>query len=117
MPLLVGEFSAEEGLHEILRQLHTNHPRAEHQHVDVVVLYSLMRRIGVVTHAAANPWQFIYRHARADTAAADQNAPLSLAVQHRSAHGFSKVRIIIEILSERTDVHALVSEGTMQLAH
>src|SRR6267143_2051782 len=40
---LVGEFCSEKGFHEVFGQFHADHTRAQHQHVDVVVLYSLMR--------------------------------------------------------------------------
>src|SRR5882757_4475550 len=83
--LLIGEFRAEESFHQVLRQHYSHYAGTKHQHVDVVVLYALVRGISVVAHAGADAWNLVRRHAGAHSAAADEHAALGFFVDHRAA--------------------------------
>ncbi len=52
---LRSEARLQEGANEFQRQFPTNHPGTQHQHVYIVVLNTLVGRIGVVAEARANP--------------------------------------------------------------
>jgi len=104
MPFLVGEFCAYEGFYEILGQLDANYTLAQNQDVDVVVFHSLMRRIRVMTHPGPDSGQFVGCHAGSHAAAANQDAALGFVIQHRTAHGLGKVRIIGRCFIERADI-------------
>jgi hypothetical protein len=53
MPRLVGEASIQECVDYLAGKLHADDTTAEYQHVDVVVLNALVRRIRVMTQPGA----------------------------------------------------------------
>ena len=110
MPFFVRKFCTQERLHQVFRKLHADHAGAEHQHVDVIVLHALMRRVCVMAHTRANSGQLVCGYARPHTAATNQHASLRLAIQHGAAHRFGEVRIVRRIFIEGADVQDLVSQ-------
>src|SRR5689334_16539412 len=52
--LLVGEARLQERLHQLRGDRRTQYPRAQHEHVHVVVLDPLVRRVDVVTDGGAH---------------------------------------------------------------
>src|SRR5689334_7675617 len=81
------------------------------------MFYTLMRRIGVMTHACANPRQFICSNAGADAAAANENSSFGPAIQHRPSDCLGKVWIIGRVFVESADIQYLVPERAEQIAH
>ena len=54
-PLFVrDELGLHKRIHTLKRQRRADNPRAQHNHVHVVVLHALVRGIGIVAHAGAN---------------------------------------------------------------
>src|SRR5216684_5460648 len=112
----VCEFCAEERFYEILGQHWADDPRAEHQHIDVVVLHTLMRGIGIVTHAGTDTGQFVGGDAGADATAADEHAALGLVVEDRAADRFREIGIVRRVLVEGADVEHFVAQRAQQIA-
>src|SRR5262245_52375167 len=79
---------------QFARQLRANHAGAEHEHIQIIMLYSLMCRISVVTKARANPGQFIRGHRCAHSAAANKNAALGLSLENGYPDRLSEIRVI-----------------------
>ena len=73
----------------------SHNPRAQHQHVHIVVLHALVRRISVVAHPRANAGNLVRRHAHAHARPANQNAAWRLAALDRLAHPLRKIGIIV----------------------
>src|SRR6185369_6528818 len=76
------------------RGLVADHAGAECQHVHIVVLDPLVRRVGVVADGGAHASDLVRRDARPD-GAADQDAPLDRAVAHRFADALREVRVVV----------------------
>jgi hypothetical protein len=94
MALLGGKFRIEEGADQFQRHRLADDSTAQHQHVHVVVLDSLVCRIMVVAEAGADTWNLVGRNRRADTAAAHEDATFGFAIAHGQTHRLRKVRII-----------------------
>jgi hypothetical protein len=63
-----------------------------------------------VAEPGANTRPLVGRHRRADAAAADQHAALSLTAEERLAEGFGIVRIVHGFRAMRADIHDLMAE-------
>src|SRR5258708_4243703 len=113
----VCEFGAEERFYEILGQHWADDPRAEHQHIDVVVLHTLMRGIGIVTHAGTDTRQFVGGDAGADATAADEHAALGFFVEDRAADRLGEIGIVRGVFVEGADVEHFVTQRAQQIAH
>src|SRR5437773_4829238 len=72
VPLLAAEARGHEGAHQLHGEGRTDDPSAQDEHVHVVVLDPLMRRVGVVADRGPDPRQLARRHRGPDAAAADQ---------------------------------------------
>ena len=79
---------------QFARQLDADHPRAEHQHIHVVVLDTLARRVSIVAKPGADSGKLVGRHRRADAAAANQHAAFGSAVEHSPPDRLGKIRIV-----------------------
>src|SRR5256885_17094447 len=104
VPLLVRELCYQKRLHQILRELHTNNARTKDQHVHVVVLDSLMRRISVMANRCTYADQFVGGHAGAYATAADEHAAIRSPVEHSASDGFRKIRMLRWIFIKRSNV-------------
>ncbi len=102
--------------HELDRQLRPDNAGAERQHVHVVVLHALVRRVGVVTHGRADARHLVRGDRRADAAAAEDDPSLGRAVDNAQADGFGEIRIIDRLLVKRALVDHLVAQA-QQLVH
>ena len=80
---------------KINRQFRANNPRAQAEHIHIIVLYPLMGRVVIVADRCADALHLIGGHARAHAAAADQHAALGASVQDSLAHRLGKVGIIV----------------------
>ena len=70
-------------------------PRAEGQHVHVVVLDALVRRVRVVAHGGPHAADLVRGHARADAGAADEDPAIDLAVADRVPEPLREVRVVV----------------------
>src|SRR5262249_22428390 len=69
--LFTGEACLQEDRAQIFGQLHANHARPHHQHIHIIMLHSLMRRVAVMAKAGADARDFVGCHGGADAAATD----------------------------------------------
>src|ERR1039458_1635084 len=103
------ELCADECVRQLKRQRRSDDPRAQHEHIHVVVLHALVRRIGVVANPRANSRNLVRRYAHTHARSANQNSPRRNARFDRLAHLLCKVRIIVFGLAlERSQVDQLV---------
>src|SRR2546426_6054077 len=94
VPLLAGELCGEERPHDLVRKPRADHPRAETEHVHIVVLDSLMSRIAIVADRGTDARKFIGGNRHAGSAAADDHAALDLTLAKHDGHGLPVVRVI-----------------------
>jgi hypothetical protein len=97
MSRLTAEASVQECLNQLAGEFDTDDTTAEHQHVHVVVLNALMRRIGVVAQAGADPGNPVRGHRCANAAPAEQDAALGPVFAQRLTHGLCIVGIVHRI--------------------
>src|SRR6266508_5405571 len=81
-----AEARGQKGAHELGGQLGPPDLRPEAEHVHVVVLDALMRRVGVVADRCANSHELGGRDGRADARSAHEHAALGVAGADRVAH-------------------------------
>ena len=94
VPLFAAEGRGEKRVDQRPRQRRADHARAEAQHVHVVVLDRLPRRVGVVADRGANAGKLARRDRRAGAAAADDDAAIGLPVAHGLRHRFGDVGVV-----------------------
>ena len=88
MAVLVRELCAEEGIDDLAGQRRSDNPRADAEHVHIVVLDGLMRGVSVVADGGADAWKFIGRNRHAGATSADDHAAVRVAIEDRLRHGF-----------------------------
>src|SRR5579884_49558 len=110
MPLFPGKLRVQKILRQLARQIVPDDARSQHQHVHVVVLDSLMRRIAVVAIAGADSRNLIGRHRCADAASANHDAPVGALLDDRQAHRFG----VIGIVGRLVVVNAQIGNGVAQ---
>ena len=76
--VLVCGSGAGEGGDELLRDHRADHAGAEREHVAVVVLHALRRRVGVVPDGGTDAGQLARGNRHAGSASADDDTPLAL---------------------------------------
>jgi len=102
---------AQEGAHQVDRQRGADDLRAEAEHVHVVVLDALMRRVDVVAHGAPDSVHLGNGHRRTDARAADEDAALTVAVLDQPSQLSRLVGIVDpDCIGVDTQVERLVSE-------
>src|SRR5437763_7071043 len=84
--LLVADLRAEERGDDLRRELGADHTRTEAQHIESVVLDSLMRRVGVVDRRGTDPTDLARRDRHPGARAAHQDAALGLTGGDRATH-------------------------------
>ena len=94
MPRLAGEASVQERANQLAGELDTDDTTAEHQHVHVIVLNALVRRIGVVAQSGAHPGNPVGGHRRANAAPAEQDAALGPVLAQGSTDGLRIIGIV-----------------------
>src|SRR6266498_1060225 len=99
-------------VHQLASEFDADHARAEHEHVHLVMLDALTRRVTVMAYRPGNPWDLVGRYRRADAGAADQHASFRLAGHECLAHRFGEVRIIARRGAVRAFVDNLVAALT-----
>src|SRR5438309_11357420 len=108
------ESCPEEGADEVGREARADHLRAEAEHVHVVVLDALMRRVDVVACRGADPALLRRGDRRPDARAADENAALRASILQRVPDLASLVRVVdphgVRVGAEVDDLVALVAQ-------
>ena len=107
MTLFAGETRLEEGADQFVRERGADDASAQHQHVHVVVLDALVRRVGVVTQTGANPGDAIGSHRCADATAADDDAAVGAIVLERGRDGLGAVGVVNRLGAVGADVEHL----------
>jgi hypothetical protein len=62
MSLDAIEFGIYKRAHKFNGQFTSDHPASKAKHVHVIVLHTLMSRVGVVAESSPNPDDFVRRH-------------------------------------------------------
>src|SRR5579875_781868 len=116
--LFVGdEPGADEGVDQLEGELGADDPRAQHQHVHVVVLDPLVGGVGVVAHAGAYAGNLVGGHADAYARAADENAAGRIAAPDGVADQLGEVGIVGGLGVECAHVDNFVAGGGEVVAH
>src|SRR6516162_8344880 len=97
MPRLPTEAGVQEGANQLTGEFDADDSAAEHQHIHVVMLNTLVRRIGVVTQSGANTWNPVCSHRGANTASAEQDTALRPVLAQCSTNGFRIVGIVYRV--------------------
>ena len=111
MPRRARVLRREEGPDEIRGELVADDARAQREHVHVVVLDRLVRRVHVVTDAGADPHELVRGDRGAHAAAADDDRARGAAVEHRTARRRREVGIVHGFRRIGTEVDHLVARG------
>ena len=117
MAILGGIFRVQEGADEFERDRLADYPAAHHQHVHVVVLDALVRRIMIVAQPGAHSRDFVGCHRSAHAAATNKDSALRFGIAHCQAHGFSIVRVVHWLRVRRPKVQHLVLQFPQQRFH
>ena len=80
---------------QLARDLRADHPGAERQHVDVIVLDALAGRVGVVGHRAADAVDLRSRDGDPRSRPAAEDATLGIATDDRAGHRQRPVGIVV----------------------
>src|SRR5579859_1719171 len=104
MALFVGEVRPDEGGDDLSRQGRANDPRAETEHVHVVVLDALMGGVSVVAESGPNTMDLVRRDRRANAAPAEKDAAIHRAVEDRRGNFSRVVRIVNRVKAKRAQV-------------
>ena len=105
-------FAARNANERFERGLGADDPRPEGEHVHVVVLDALVRRIGVVTDGGADAADLVGRHGRTDPGSTDEDPAIDLAVPDRVPEPRGEVGVVVlGIGSVATEVDQLMSPG------
>ena len=82
MAFFATKLRREKPIHQLFCQRAADDASSENQNVYLIMLDALARGIAVVTQAGANAGDFIGGNRSADTAAANEHAPLGFAVEN-----------------------------------
>src|SRR3972149_1764935 len=107
--LLPLEAGGQDRLHQLHRNRVADDARAQAEHVHIVVLHALARGVRVVAEGGANAAHLVRGAARADAAAADDDAPLGAPVNDRLADGAGVGRVVYGVGAVGADVQPLVA--------
>ena len=107
--LFMGELRAQKSVDTVVCGLGANDPGTEDEHVHIVMLDPLMRRVVVMAEAGADTANLVCGYAGAHTAAADENSSLGAAVQDSMPDFRGEIRIINRRSGVRANVENLVA--------
>jgi len=111
MARLAGERGPEEGDRALECRFGSDHPGPERQHVHVVVLHTLMRRVCVVADRRPDAGHLVCRDGRTDPGSADEDAAVRLAGLDGVAQPLREVGVVIGgIRAIPTKVDQLMAE-------
>ena len=110
MPLFIRKLRSQKRFYKVFGELYSNDSRAKHQHVHIIVLDALMRRIRIVANRRAYSQKLVRGNTRSNSAPADQNATLRSSIEHRPAHRFRKIRIVRWIFVECANIEHGVTQ-------
>src|SRR5438270_1263707 len=112
------ESCPDQGAHQLGGEARPDHPRAQAEHVHVVVLDALVRRVGVVARRGANPADLCGCERGADAGAADENAALRRAARDRLTELACLVRVVDPHgVGVGAEIDGLVTVAAQELEH
>ena len=117
MPRLAREAGVQERANQLVGELDADDATAEHEHVHVVVLDALVRRVRVMAETSANARNPVRDHRRADAAAAEEDAALGPRLADGRGDGLRVVGIVHRILAVSTHVDHLEMLGGQERLH
>jgi predicted PurR-regulated permease PerM len=97
IPRLAGEASVQERADQLPGKLGADDAAAQHQHVHVIVLDALVRRVGVMAKSGTNPGYPVGGHRCANPASAEENAALRLVLAQGLADRLRVIGIVHRI--------------------
>src|SRR5258708_7782768 len=109
MSCFVAEARAQKYSAQVLRQLNANHARPQHQHIHVVVLHALVRRIAVMAEPGADSRDLVGCNGRAYSASADQDPALGCNLHQTCGYSLRIIRIVYRRRAVCADVSDFVS--------
>ena len=94
----------QEGLHQLRHQRRADDPRAQAEHIHIIVFDALVGGVDIVAQAGIDTFDLVGRDTGPNPRAADQNPALGLPFQNRPANLFGIIRIIDRFRAERAQV-------------
>jgi len=94
MVLLTGKARLQESSDQLMSDCRANHLGSQRQHVHIIVFYTLMRGVNIVTERGPDSRDLIGGYGNPHPAAADEDAPHSLSRKNRVSN---RLRIIRKI--------------------
>src|SRR5262249_41141312 len=110
MPYFQRLLSAHKRVHQFMCQLFANDASSENQHIHVIVLYALVRRVRVVTQPGTYPRKLVRSHGCTDTTSAKQHSPFCAFAANRGRNRFGKVRIVDRRCVVRAQIFHVVAK-------
>ena len=102
--------------HQIAGEFQSDNARAQHKHIDVIMLDALVRGVTIVTQTGANSVELIRGNRRSHAASADQNAPIGLLGEHAFGDRSREVGIIVwRRAAECSHIKCFMSEPADEL--
>ena len=84
----------QKGLNNLARRFRADDPRADTEHIHIIVFHALVRRIGIMADTRINTSHLVCSDARAHTRSAQQNRPVDGSILNGTANFFRKIRVI-----------------------
>ena len=94
MSFVAAEGGSQEGEHDFFGQNRPDDPAAQREHVDVIVLDGLVRRVGVVGQSAAHTFHLVGGDGGSGPRPADDDPAIGAAFHDGSPHGGSNVGVV-----------------------
>src|SRR5262245_36992733 len=117
MTLLIAESGVDEAQHELAGQRFSDDAPAQDEHVHVVVLDALVRRVGVVAKPGPDAAVFVGRDRRAHATSAHQDAALAATVYDRPRDDGGAVGIVDRLRRVRAEILDLMSVPDEPVTH
>ncbi len=115
MPFLTRETGLEERPDQLGCHVLADHPAAQAEHVDVVVLDCLVGGVGVVCDSGPDAVQFVGGDAGTCAGPADDDAALGVTSSDRLAHRCGEIGIVHGLLRMSSDVDEGVAVALEQV--
>src|SRR3954449_3836696 len=115
--LLAGEVGAEVRADHVTGECGPDHPGAEAEHVDVVVLDALVAGVRVVGAGRADAGELARRHGDPGAGAADEHRPLRAILAHGGRGVARGVRVVDRVGRISAEIDRLVAERAHRVEH
>lgn len=104
MPFLAREIGGKEGTGDIESRLLLGCAAAEAQDIRVIVLAGHQSAVGILAQGRTDAWRLVRRDAHPDARAADQYAPVEIAVRDGLSDLKADIRVVNRIRGIRAEV-------------